>query len=141
MPSFKSINALEKFINQKLSDVLKNEVFEAIREEMQEKVQTVVYDQYDPRDYQRTEKLMRDIEKSMLDENTLIVENTRRDGDKEIVPIIEYGVGYTWGYVRNLDEEIGPRPFVEETRKSLQNSDKLKNAIKNGLRMRGFTVK
>lgn len=146
MATFKSLKDLVNYVNENyVKSALENEVFEEVKEEMQDKIQTITYDRYEPTHYERTGTLLETIEKEMLNDNTLAVENTRSDIEhgvqKDVTEIIEKGRGYTWGYVRNLDEEIGPRPFIAETRESLQKSDKLKRAIKKGLERQGIKTK
>lgn len=144
--TFKSLKDLVKHVNEThVKNALEREVFEEVEEEMQHNIQTIVYDRYTPTHYERTGRLLETIEKEMIDDNTLAVENTRSDIEygvqKDVTEIIEKGRGYTWGYVRNLDEEIGPRPFIAETRESLQKSDKLKRAMKKGLERQGIKTK
>jgi len=75
------------------------------------------------------------IETKMIDDNTLRIENIRRDEESNrlVAPIIESGKGY---YTDWLDERIGKRPFMEESAKELK-SGVAKNALIKGLRRQG----
>lgn len=133
----------KKYIKNSLNTSVKKEAVKT----MQEHIQKDVYDAYTPYStdgktphYERTGKLLKEIEAELIDENTLVIENTRSENGRDIVDIIEHGKGYDWGYVRNLDEEIGARPFVENTRKSLSDG-RVEKIIKDDLRKRGLNVK
>lgn len=147
MPSFDSLKDLERYVNIKIKNSLQNEVFKEVKETMQEHIQKDVYGAYTPYStdgvtphYERTHKLLDSIEQIMENDNTLVVENTRKENGRDIVEVIENGKGYQWGYKRNLDEEIGSRPFVGNTRDELRNSNKVEQAMKNGLRKQGLEV-
>ncbi|TCJ01087.1 hypothetical protein [Cytobacillus praedii] len=144
--SFSSLKELERYLNKQIQNTLQNEVFAEVKDTMQKKIDKDVYEAYTPYStdgvtphYQRTGKLRESIEKS-LNGNTLIVENTRSENGRDIVEVIESGKGYTWGYSRNLNEEIGSRPFVESTKNELRNSNKLEQAMKKGLKKQGLSI-
>jgi len=144
---FKDLKQLEKFINSQMKDVLETTVFEEVKSTMQSHIQSDVYEKYTPYStdgstphYERTYELMNSIEKKMESDNVLVVENTRHEGNRDIVGVIEYGTGYQWGYKRNLDKEIGARPFVENTIEDLSDGVKLNNAMKKGLKAKGISV-
>ena len=74
----------------------------------------------------------------MIFNDTLKLTNTRKGDQGEDVPsVIEYSRGYKWGYIRNLDEIIGPRPFFANTYKELSNG-KAKMFLRNAFTKRGF---
>ena len=144
MPTFKSLKDLNKYLQNKLTDGLKTDVARNSIKLMQKHVQEDVYDAYTPYStdgvtphYERTGKLMDSSVAQMLDDNTLEVTNIRADQEsgRHIVPVIEYGKGYEWGYTRNLDEEIGARPFITKTRKELEEG-KAKEFVKEALEKR-----
>lgn len=147
MASFDNLNNLFKYLDRAVSSALENEVFNTTKGEMQHQIQNIVYDKYKPSDYERSGLLLKTISKSMPTENRLEVKNTRSDVDdltgekKDVSRIVEYGRGYTWGYVRDLDREIGPRPFTHETYKSLVTTDKLERAMEKGLNRQGIKTK
>jgi len=147
MPSFKSLKELEKFLQKQINDALKNEVKNEVEETIRDHIQKDVYEAYTPYStdgktphYERTYELLRSIESNLVDDGVLSVENTRHEGNRNIVEVIEYGQGYQWGYVRNLDEEIGARPFIENTREELRQTNKHVGALKKGLKRQGVDV-
>jgi hypothetical protein len=131
---------LEAAINKKIASVLKNEIAKEVVETMQEHVQTDVYDAYDPV-YPEKRRMYNgglidpdSIEIQVVDDNTISVENIAYDGDKNVPLIVESGIGYTYAY------HGGARPFTEKTREELASTDRLKNAMKKGLKNRGLDV-
>lgn len=137
----KNMAELAAMLEKKFKSSLENEVKQEVTETMQEHIQSDVYDAYTPTHYDRTYQLMDDIEGEMINENTLKVENTRSENGRDIVEVIETGKGYEWGYIRNLDEEIGARPFVENTKEELRSTGKHIEAFKRGLKREGIDVK
>lgn len=147
MPVVRNINELKKYLQKQINDVLQNEVKNEVEETMRNHIQKDVYEAYTPYStdgktphYERTYELLRSIESNLVDDGMLSVENTRHEGDRDIVSVIEYGQGYQWGYVRDLDEEIGARPFVENTREELRQTNKHVEALKKGLKRQGLDV-
>jgi hypothetical protein len=141
MPTFNNLKEMLEYIQKQANETLQDEVFETTRDVMQEHIQEDVYDAYTPADYERTYELISDdnIEGKVAD-NTLTVKNTRHDGDRYVPEIIEEGKGYNWGYIRDLDEEIGARPFIANTKKDLQTNKQHVQAMKEGLKKRGLDV-
>ena len=152
MPQFNSLDKLLNYIQQQVQDAMQNEVAEEVVEVMTEDGGTIdktVYNAYTPYNlagtdhhYHRTYQLKdpNNFSKEMIDENTLAVRSTRSEGDRDIAEVIESGVGYDWGlnsgYVRDLDKEIGARPFHEATVEELQSTGKHVEALKRGLEKR-----
>ena len=62
--------------------------------------------------------------------NTLELTNTRKDGNRYIPEIIEYGQNY---YNSALDARIGARPFMKETYNELSTEGKARDFLKEGL--------
>jgi len=138
---FKTVSELEKYLLKQISESLKTDVASDGRDLMREHVQDDVYDQYRPSDYERTWELINSCKSSMVSSDTLKLTNTRKGDEGEDVPsIIENGGHYKWGYIRNLDEIIGPRPFIENTFVDLRNGFG-KLFIKNSLDKKGFITK
>jgi hypothetical protein len=148
MATFKNLKELNKTLQQYVQSALENEVAEAVKDEMVDQIDEVVYAAYTPYNlagtdhhYHRTYKLKdRDSMKStMPNNNTLEVENIREGAETVIT-----GVGYTWGknsgYVRDLDAEIGARDFIQGTRNSLSNNKAHVKALKDALRKKGIRV-
>jgi hypothetical protein len=138
---FNNLSDLEKYLTEKINSALRTEVAEEARDTMQEHVMSDVYAKYEPSQYVRTGELYQDILTQMVDDNTLSIENTRRDEEtgRLIAPIIESGVGYTWKDSRIYNMQPFPRPFVENTAKDLENG-KAKLALAMGLKRQGLTV-
>ena len=123
---------------------MKKEVSQESKTVMQIATVEKVYNAYEPTHYNRQFDdgglLDRDnIETTLIGNNTLKVENIRRDEEtgRLVTPIIESGKGY---YTQELDDRIGARMFVEETAKELEKG-KAKEALKRGLLRQGLNVK
>ena len=143
----RSLSQLEKALKQKIQHAMEDEVAKTAKDTMQEKIQTEVYNKYTPYStdgktphYERTYELLESVKTNMVNDNTLELTNTRSDGDRYIPEIIEYGQGYEWGYTRDLDEEIGARPFIAKTHEALDKEGIYKQALKKGLQQRGLKV-
>jgi hypothetical protein len=142
---FKNINELQKYLEGLIGSALDTDVAETAKETMQLHIQRDVYATYTPYStdgktphYERTGQLLQDVEHSMVG-NTLIIEDTRSENDRDITKVIEEGKGYHWGYKRNLDEEIGARPFVENTYEDLSKG-LARESLKQGLKRIGLNV-
>lgn len=150
MPEFKNLNDLQKYLNGMIANALEKEVASVAKETMQLHIQRDVYAAYTPYStdgetphYERTGKLLEDIEATMAGD-TLVVEDTRNNEDdvengRDVVDVINSGKGYEWGYKRNLDEEIGERPFVQNTFEELSEG-LASEALKQGLKRFGLDV-
>jgi hypothetical protein len=146
VPTFNNLQQLEKYLNGMIRNALDTNVAETAKETMQLHIQRDVYAAYTPYStdgktpyYERTGQLLQDVEHSMLNNNTLVIENTRSENGRDIVKVIEEGKNYEWGYKRNLDEEIGKRPFVHNTFVELSKG-LAKESLKEGLRRQGISV-
>lgn len=139
MPDVNSIAELEIYINKMAQEALSkgNAVKDAVIEEGKQQVEEIVYDPYTPKVYQRTGKLKQDWNWQDTPDGIEII-NTRTDEEtgKYIVDTIEYGRNYEYEF----PYAHTPRPFIEETRKNLGNSSKLKNAMKEDLISVGLDV-
>ena len=61
---------------------------------------------------------------------------------KSLAELVEYGDGYKGQrYSFPVKEIKEPRPFMAETAEELESNNALKEALKNGLKRRGLTVK
>ena len=134
---------IESQIQKKIKSALEVETSWESKNVVQEKV-IDAYDMYNPltyeRQYHRGGLLDRDnIETKMINDNTLRIENIRRDEEsgRLVAPIVEFSKGYYNSY---LDQIIGPRPFILESYKELKNG-KAKLAILKGLRRQGIDCK
>lgn len=155
MSGFKDIKSLNKAIEQHIKAAMQQEVADAVKDEMVEQIDKVVYDAYEPYNlagtdhhYHRTYELKNkdNMEATMIDNNTLAVENIRKDEEsgRYITPVIVDGKDYEWGknsgYVRDLDAEIGARDFIQGTREGLSTSKAHVKALKDALKKQGIRV-
>jgi hypothetical protein len=141
MPDFNTWEELEKFLNQKINKALSKEVADVAKDTMSDHVMSDVYSKYQPSQYQRSGDLYKDVKTTMINENTLEIENTARDEEsgRLIAPVVESGVGYEWESSRIYNMQPFPRPFVENTAKELENG-LAKEAMKIGLKKQGLDV-
>ncbi|MCR8641547.1 hypothetical protein NV379_02655 [Paenibacillus sp. N1-5-1-14] len=141
---FNNLNDLLRYAQDKINKTLKNEVAIVAREEMQEQIQEKVYDAYDP--YNPDGRRMyddglidsRNIEISIVNDDTISIENIAYDGNRNIPYIVESGEGYEYGSSPILTKG---RKFTQATRDSLSNSNTLENAMKDGLHRQGFDIR
>lgn len=127
--NFNSIEQALAFIqNTIVPQVLETSVADVAKSTGEKHVQADVYDAYQS-SYERTNKLKESWETELISNDTLQMTNTRTDGDRYIPEIIEYGHGY---YSQELDERIGARPFIENTRSELE-AGVAKQAVIQGL--------
>jgi hypothetical protein len=143
MPEFNSLADLEKFLNQKIKVALEKDVKKQAIKTMQEHVVDDVYDKYEPTQYKRTGGLAQEknIIGNMINDNTLEIENIRKDEDtgRYVAPVVESGIGYTWEDSKIFNMQPFPRPFVENTAKELE-SGLAKQALAEGLRKQGLDI-
>lgn len=145
---FKDMKSLNAYLQKQIAETLKKEVAEVVKDEMVEQVDKVVYSQYTPYNldggdhhYHRTYQLKNkdNMESTMPNDSTLEVENVR-EGAETVVT----GKGYEWGknsgYVRDLDKEIGARDFIQATRDEMSRKKSHIQALKEGLKKKGFKV-
>ncbi len=129
----KDTKHLEALIRKAMFESLKNEVSDEVTLVMTEDGGAVdwAYNQYQS-SYERTGELKnpRNVESKMIDDNTLAVRNVRKDGNRDVASVVEYGQGY---YNTALDRKIGPRPFHRETENELLRSGRHLTAMKEGL--------
>ena len=138
MPDFKSIAELELYLQKKISESLQVDVALESRQLMREHIQSDVYEEYTPTHYVNTWELINSCKTTPIGDDAIELTNTRRGEEGENIPyIIEYSKGYSWG--TNLDERIGPRPFMKKTYESLLNG-KAKLFMKIALKKRNINT-
>ena len=136
MPEFKTLIELESYLSKIVSESLQIDVALESRHLLREHIQTDVYEAYTPFDYIRTFETINSVITTPIGDDTIELTDTRRgDNDENIPYILEYGKGYSWG--NNLDERIGPRPFMAETYKALAEG-KVRLFMKIALKKRGI---
>lgn len=142
MPNFNSLSELERYLNKKIAVALKNDVAETVKETMKKEIEDVVYSVYSPKMYER--KMSQggltdedNMEVTMLDDNTMRVENVRSDDGKNVAETVITGHGYNFGF-----EYAGvPRDFIQSTKDELESSGAHADALIRGLRKQGLDVK
>lgn len=144
---------IERQINMRINNALKREVASQVKKTMAKVIDVVVYARYQPynrdggsfhyhRTYQLKEK--KNIKAYIKNPAQLYVRNVYRGVQNVDVPkIIETGKEYDWGYQtnpnwRNLDREIGARPFHQQTAEQLRVSRKHVEALRRGLHRQGI---
>jgi hypothetical protein len=145
MPTFDSLDKLFAHIQKQVTESLKTDVADDAKELLKENKQTEVYDAYTPYStdgitphYERTYQLLNSNESKMIDENTLEITSPRGTDSETGVDIayaVEKGGNYTWGYTRDLNEEMGAREFMGKTKNDLENG-KLRESMKKALELR-----
>ncbi|WP_440110370.1 hypothetical protein [Paenibacillus sp. QZ-Y1] len=132
------IKLLQK-LNQPIGKALANDVAKTVKQIQKEKVKEEVYDVYEPTMYSRTGLLGSEesMKSELISETTLVVENIRSDGDRNVAEVVESGSGYNFSF----DYAGVPRPFTEATREELRNTGAHKAAMYKGLKRQGIALK
>lgn len=143
MTTFKNVNdkALKKHVEQLAKKAMNqgNAVKKVVMDTGEKHVHEDVYDVYTPNpdnpySYKRTGKLATSWDSSPTPDGIEIF-NTRQDGDKYIPEVIETGQNYDYDF----EYRGKPRPFIENTRKELDGSKKLTEAL--GKDLNGIGIK
>lgn len=127
-----------KQLQQPVNETLDNDVAKIVKTVMKNKVKEEVYAPYNPTVYQRTGLLGSEasMESELLNDNTLVVENVRSDGNRNVAEIVETGEGYKYDF-----QYAGiARPFTQETREELRKTGVHVAALYKGLKNRGINV-
>jgi len=132
------IKFLQK-LNQPIGKALVNDVAKTVKQVQKEKVKEEVYDVYEPTMYSRTGLLGSEdsMKSELINDTTLVVENIRSDGDRNVAEVVESGSGYNFSF----DYAGVPRPFTEATREELRNTGAHKAALYKGLKRQGINLK
>jgi hypothetical protein len=145
MATFNNLNELERYLNKQIQDSLNTDVAKKIVKVAEDHVQKDVYDVYSPKVYHRTGKLKESFEVTPI-ANGIEIENTRKDGERYIPEIIEYGhdastQGYEHpAYYPSGDNFTQPRPFIENTRKQIADENIHVEELKKSLKSKGLDV-
>nr|WP_145401445.1 hypothetical protein [Paenibacillus xylanexedens] len=132
------IKFLQK-LNQPIAKALSDDVAKTVKSVMKDKVKEEVYDVYEPTMYSRTGLLGSEesMKSELINDTTLVVENVRSDGDRNVAEVVESGQNYQYGF-----EYAGvPRPFTEATREELRNTGAHKAAMYKGLKRQNIKLK
>lgn len=138
----KSQRDLKNFLAQfqeSIGKALSNNVAKVTKETMSRHVKDDVYKVYpDPTMYKRTGELANvdNIECNLINDSTLVVENVRSDGDRNVAEIVETGKGYMYDFrYSNV-----PRPFIENTREDLRSTGAHVDALVRGMKQQGIKL-
>lgn len=144
MPTVKSLNQAMTYIRNVINTSLRTEVLDAVRKEEAKQVQSVVYDSYEPTEYERRDDMKKDVNIiGTVNGTVLHVENITPPNskgnpppttDKDLAKVVETGVGYDYF-------SPGARPFTQATMDALSASGAHVDALKNGLVKAGIRVK
>lgn len=141
---FSSLSALANYVQTQINSVLKNEVAEYIINEAKGYADEVIYDAYEPKDYDRRF--------TYGTENGSGYDIVATDGVVEIHPnpialadLIEHGnngstmgLHYDWDPPSDRDPTyLLPRPFVATTKENLE-GEEIKDILSIGLNDRGI---
>lgn len=133
----KDISKLADDLEKMLKEQFKQdapELGERVKATMQYNIVTEVYDAYpDPKVYQRTYKLLQDVQVSDVQEQsdslTIDIYAERKDDDKDIAKLVEEGhniSGYRYDFP--TDERFtDPRPFMKSTMEVME--DEIKRSL------------
>jgi hypothetical protein len=160
MTSFKSLKALEFFLNNKIQNALESShLLEKVKQTMQENILREVYMAYNPKRYQRRGSsggLMDDdnITHDVIGRNKIAIYNIAKRNtsyanttytNPYLAPLIELGHseavdrGYQgYNYPFRYLAYFKPRPFIKATRDELRRTKKHVEAFKQSLKSLGI---
>lgn len=135
---FNDIDSLLKYIEENIQDTMLDDVAEVVKDEMSEAIQTSVYRVYQPKYYRR-----RYGDGGLGARENLEVEEIP-DGIsvKDVAPLDNHNPLYDLDdiIVNGLGMQPFDRDFYSETAESLKNTNNHTEALKQGLKKRGFKV-
>lgn len=137
--TFKNLNDLMKHIENDVQDVLENEVAETVKDELVTSIHDDVYAAYSPEHY-----LRRMENGGLSDRNNL--EATVRDGVlmvKDVAPLDNGRTDYALDdiIVHGYGNQPFARDFYSRTEERLIDTNDHVEAMKNGLKEKGYNVK
>jgi hypothetical protein len=144
---FTSIEEFVEFFNSQLQSSLEKDVAPEIIKVAQDHVQKDVYDAYDsesthPDKYIRTGQLKNDFITIPIMDGIKII-NTRSEDGRDIVDIIETGVGYKYTgsmFGKEPYDYEKPRLFIENTDNELETSKIAEVELIKSLERKGFKM-
>ena len=165
MSTAKSIQELSSLIKQKVSEAMKDEVFEKVRDVYQKHIDEDVYDAYSPISYIR-----RDVNGGLIADSNIVGEMSGESlkvkdiappnesiaessnsfspsSSTQLMQWIEEGAAYhgdaKYIFDRDMSGEpwANPRPATANTISDLQTNKQHKQALKAGLKARGINSK
>lgn len=136
---FNNLNDLFKQIEADLQDTMAKEVAETVKDSMQTAIQNGVYNAYSPKQYSRRKEnggmLDRKNIESHMDGNTLTV--------RDIAPLDNGRTDYALDdiVVNGLGYMPFPRDYYSECAEKLETTGDHVEALKRGMKKRGYRVK
>ena len=141
MATFKNLKELERYVNAQTRKAISkrdSNTVNTVITKGKDKVQEVVYDVYDPKEYERSEQLKNNwFSHPTMD--GVAIENVRIDEEtgKNVTYTVVSGQGYDFPF-----EYSGkPRDFIQATRDDLAKGNELKKAVAEDLKSVGINVK
>ena len=145
MPTFSSLKEMEKYIQDKINQSLKDDVAPVVKEIMSAEVQNTVYSVYEPKRYERrydngglmSENNMKAIP---IKDGVIAISNEtpfngKNYSGKSLTEVVVTGEGYTYDYPYEYNQ---PRDFIEATREDLIQTQAHTKALINGLKKSGI---
>lgn len=137
--TFNNLNDLFKYIEKDIQDAMMNEVADEVKDEMVNAVDTSVYRVYDPVQYSRR------YGNGGLGarENMQVTEIPDGISVRDIAPLDNGRTDYELDdiVVNGLGRMPFPRDFYSECKEQLEITGNHKEALKQGLKNRGYNVK
>ena len=134
-----SLDALLDRIEKDIRSTLENEVAETVKDDMQTAIQNGVYNAYTPKQYSRRKE-----KGGMLDRKNI---ESRIDGDtltvRDVAPLDNGRTDYALDeiVVNGLGNMPFPRDYYSECAEILETTGDHIEAMKRGLKKRGYEVK
>ncbi|MBP1559841.1 MAG: hypothetical protein J6C96_01165 [Oscillospiraceae bacterium] len=136
--TFKNLDSLFKHIQKQVQDTMVNEVADAVKDNMAEAVQTSVYDVYSPMYYKRRMQ-----NGGLIDKDNMEVTETP-DGIivRDVAPLDNGRRDFSLDeiIVNGLGNQPFSRDFYSQCKENLEQNNDHVEALKQGLKKRGFKV-
>lgn len=136
--TFKNLDSLFKYIEKQVQDTMENEVVDAVKDNMAEAVQTSVYDAYSPMYYKRRMQ-----NGGLIDKNNMeVTEIPNGIAVRDVAPLDNGRRDFSLDeiIVNGLGNQPFERDFYAETKEKLSENNDHVEALKQGLKKRGFKV-
>lgn len=136
--TFKNLDSLFKHIEKQVQDTMENEVADAVKDNMAEAVQTDVYNAYTPMYYKRRMQNGGLIDK----DNMEVTEIPNGISVRDVAPLDNGRRDFSLDgiIVNGLGNQPFERDFYTETKERLSENNDHVEALKQGLKKRGFKV-
>lgn len=145
------IAAFDLKLDTAIDEIMTGQMTETAKDYIAIAVETEVYDEYpNPIIYERKKGKGGLSDKNNMDStyekatHTLEVFDTRKDGKRDVVKIVETGVGYEFKPGPGSESNgayLKPRPFHSVAEENLERDNALETILEIGLSIKGFDVK